>query len=370
MVHRWVIVAALLAALVTEVVAMTLPPNPPSGAPSVAEQIARVYERGLRQINSDLAVALKQTGGAIAADDRGVLTGANFRASRAAALKIRVERRLAELRLATGSALRQSAESSVQLGARQGQAELRRVGLVAPGAKFDLGGFDARAVELAAADMAARLARAAGDHAQRVQDFFRGVSQGPAFGRDADVTGAVAQALITGDFDAARREVRGIIAEGAGLDPLSDSARKIAKTQIDVGGWTGSIREYTEMLVLTRTREATVTARHDRLRTNGVGLVQITGRRSVNFCTRFLGMVFALGPEYQSVDGKTYPLLSSLERKGPPFHPRCSKGTAAYIPSLVSPARAAAADTAEQGYKRALASGTLYTDLRVKERAA
>lgn len=40
------------------------------------------------------------------------------------------------------------------------------------------------------------------------------------------------------------------------------------------------------------------------------------------------------------MDGVAYPALAGLPGGGPPFHPNCSKGTAAYVPELVSASRA------------------------------
>lgn len=364
-------VLSLIAVLVMEVAMATipgLPPVPPQGSPSSAQILARLYSRSLDKINDDLARALKQTGGAIAADERGVLTGDNFRAARAASLKVSVERRLRELRASTAPLARKAAEESVQLGVRQGAEEVRRIGLRAPrgGVNFALGEFDERAVEIAARDMQARLDGAALDHATRAQRVFRAISGGPLFGRDNAVTEAIAGGIISGDYREVREQVRSLLNEATGGD-AEDSYRKVGNRQIQVGGLTTNIRHYTEMLVITRTREATVASRHERLRTNGIGLVQITGRVSVNFCTRFLGMVFALDEASRVVDGRTYPLLSSLQRKGPPFHVQCSKGTAAFVPELVSPRRVQAFERANTSFEFALRNGTLYTDLTVRE---
>lgn len=342
---------------------------PPQGSPGSAAILTQIYSRSLDRINADLAKALEKTGGSIEVDKRGVLTGANFRAARAASLKVSVERELRKLQAQSGPIVRQAAEQAVTLGVRQGAEEVRRLGLSGPGVGFALGEFDRRAVELVAADMQSRLLGAAADHAQRAQSVFRAVSGGSLVGRDNDISGVVASAIVTGDFESAGREMRQLINQAYGGD-AADSIRKIGRKQIEVGGWSGSIAAYADMLLLTRTREATVTARHGRLTQNGIGLVQITGRRSPNFCTRYLGMVFALAPEYQVVNGKTYPLLSSLEKKGPPFHPRCSKGTAAFIPELVSSARVAAAEEANKLYQQAVESNRTLASLTVSEQKA
>lgn len=114
--------------------------------------------------------------------------------------------------------------------------------------------------------------------------------------------------------------------------------RQLGAQIIQVGRAEMSVRSYASLLVRTRTREATVAARHERLLVSGIGLVQITGRVSSNFCTAFIGLVLSLGDE-RVIDGVRYPAIASLPGGGPPFHPNCTKGTAAYIPDLVSAGR-------------------------------
>lgn len=89
---------------------------------------------------------------------------------------------------------------------------------------------------------------------------------------------------------------------------------------------------YAKMVAHTKMRQATCTARHDRLAQHGIDLVIVVGRRSDNFCTEYLNKVF-------SISGKsdTYPPLSSLPGGGPPFHPNCSKSTAPFIEDLATP---------------------------------
>lgn len=115
-------------------------------------------------------------------------------------------------------------------------------------------------------------------------------------------------------------------------------------------------------------REATVTGRHAGLREldRTVGaqlgvrtdLVQITGAVSLNFCTRYLGLVV-------SIDGARdgYPSIDELPGGGPPFHPLCSKGTTVYIEQLVSKGRQGMHTRALQEFRSAQRSGRLTENL-------
>jgi hypothetical protein len=90
-------------------------------------------------------------------------------------------------------------------------------------------------------------------------------------------------------------------------------------------------RDYASMVVRTKTRQATVVARHQRLQQLDLDLVAIIGRISKYFCTAYLGEVYSL-----SGKSTKYPAYSSLPGGGPPFHPNCSKSTRPFIEELAS----------------------------------
>lgn len=151
------------------------------------------------------------------------------------------------------------------------------------------------------------------------------------------VNRAIARGLISGDVRVAEGAIRDLFRDRNA--PERESYRKLGNKIVTVGKAEMTVRAYAMTVVRTRTREATVSARHERLGASGISLVQITGNNSTNFCTAFIGLVCSLAGE-QTIDGVTYPALSSLPNGGPPFHPNCSKGTAAYVPDLVSANRA------------------------------
>lgn len=336
-------------------------PSPRQGAPvSVVDHLGLIYQRAADGVAADLARALRD----LAADPNS--RSAAFRAARAADLSRRIEARLAALGAASRRTLDPAFERAVAMGLRQGvdQANTLR-GQSGPGIDGPLaqGVTDAMlndgAAALFARDTAARLDAAAMRIGSDARTVFRSISAGPLAGaeNEARVNQALAAGLISGDPRAADRAVRDLFRDPTA--PEAESYRRLGARQIEVGGWTGSVGAYAEMLVRTRTREATVSARHDMLAELDIDLVQITGRRSANFCTRYLGLVV-------SVSGRTpgYVALASLPGGGPPFHPNCSKGTAAYDDALVSSERAAAADIARQRYERDLANGLLTSPIR------
>ena len=96
---------------------------------------------------------------------------------------------------------------------------------------------------------------------------------------------------------------------------------------------------YAGMVARTKTREATVKARHERLQQLDLDLVAIVGLVSTHFCTAFLGQVFSL-----SGKSDKYPAYSSLPGGGPPFHPNCSKSTRPFVPELANETQLEQAD--------------------------
>jgi hypothetical protein len=139
-------------------------------------------------------------------------------------------------------------------------------------------------------------------------------------------------------------EVNDLIAQGVisgktgePIRRLRDRLREIHGERITILDRNGDERHfgagyYAKMVIHTRTREASVIARHERLAEQGIDLVTIVGRVSNNFCTAYIDRVFSLSGKHPD-----YPPLASLV-DGPPFHPNCSKSTAPFIEALEDPA--------------------------------
>ncbi len=331
-----------------------LPIVRPGSTLTLERVVVGLYDDAMRQINADLALAIEQL--AESPDRR----SAQFRQGRAAQLQGTFQRRLNALGQRALPGLMNAGEDGFKRGLRQARAQLNDVGLGpvvrAAGSSFSFGVQDRRIVEIAARDMLQRLQSGAGDHAARSVGLFRSLGAGPLFGRDVEVTRIIARGLTTGSPIKADRALRDLFRDPNA--PERESYRRIGAKQITVGGWTGPVRTYTSTVVRTRSREATEAARHERLGENGIELVQIVGATSVNFCTRFLGLVVALG----NAQGG-FPSISELPSSGPPFHPNCSKSTAAYIDGVTSDRREAAHNQAIGAFRRAQSSGNLMKPL-------
>lgn len=355
----WLIPVLLLGAL-----AMPEPRNP-SGVTGANLPLVRqgasvtqtnlligLYDDAAHRINAHAAKAIEELG---------TRRSAEFRLSRAAQLQRQIREVMRQTNARSGAVASVMSRDSYRLGLAQARREMSRIGIRdAVGAAGGDGadGFaliDRSAVELVAQDMAFRLNASLASHADNADRVFRSLSA-ELTGAEPRVNQAIARTLITGDPKEADRAIREVFRDRAA--PVRQSVRRLGAQQIQVGGWTGSVRDYADIVARTRTREATVTARHNRLQSNGLDLVQITGAVSRNFCTRFIGLVVVLGP---ARDG--YPSIHELPKGGPPFHPRCSKGTVMYHPELSSSSRTADHARAAIHFRAAQRTGRLEENL-------
>lgn len=321
---------------------------------AIAQQI-QFYGEAADSINSALSAAITRLASA-AIDSREAYTASQQQQHLA-----RMQQEIAQAMRGVGgvpSSLDEPTRRAVAAAIAQGEAQLRELGLKptdripgSPIAGPRFGLVDRRAVEVIARDTVAKASsdiagsmRAALDSQGRAAgDLFRRLSQsvirdGSSPLRESATNRAIARGLITGNVREANGLLRDIFRDPSAT--IAESYRKLGNQIIQVGRAEMTVRSYASLVVRTRTREATVAARHERLGASGISLVQITGRTSVNFCTAFIGLVVSLTGEQVS-DGVRYPALASLPGGGPPFHPNCTKGTAAYIPDLVSAGRVA-----------------------------
>lgn len=331
-----------------------VPGAPVGGRLSVEAEVVGLYQRAGRIAREDLGRAIQQL-----ADDP-QRSSAQFARNRAAVLLRDLQQAMRRIDAQATRIVGPETERAWRTGLSQAGTQARELGLrdALPGAGGDVSGtLDAANTDAArtvAEDTVARLSAAAEGQAQRAAGLFVSLADATA-STEASVNRAIADGLLTGKRRVAEGELRRIF---AGDEGGLRSFRQLGAEQITVGNWTGPIRTYTSTVVRTRTREATNMARHQRLRDGGLDLVQIGGRVSVNFCTRFLGLVATLGA---ARDG--FPTLASLPSGGPPFHPNCSKSTAAYDPDLVSARRRGDAQKAQQAFERDRGAGKLTEDL-------
>lgn len=296
---------------------------------------------------------------------------ATFREIRAAQLSAQIQSKLDRLGADTSKLLEGPLKNSIDAAIKRGDDELAKIGLPLdasiPGSGASFGLISGEVVEVIAQDTIARasqqitgsLSASMQGHAENARVLFRSLSTSSLTTgnpqAEAQVNTAIARGLISGNPTLADRAIRELFADGS--DDVK-RVRKLGNKYIEVGKATMTVRQYAMTVTRTRMREATVEARHQRLQSRGVNLVQITGRNSTNFCTAFLGLVCSLGPA-PSIEGLQVVSLSSLPGGGPPFHPNCSKGTSPYIHELASSARQANALRASAVYQKRVASGDL-----------
>lgn len=245
--------------------------------------------------------------------------------ARAAELLSQVDQELANLRKMaadwTGTAL----ERSMQRGIRTADEQARQAGIVNAGSplKGTFSVVDRGAAEVLARDTVGDLVKAANSmRSQAATVLHRMAATGVT---NAEVNTILTGGVIEGQPQQAIRELR-------------DALRKVHGEKVTITDKNGNPMEfdsgyYAHMVAVTKTREATVMARHARLADRGIDLVTVVGRVSVNFCTAYIDKVFSLSGTHPK-----YPPVSSLPGGGPPFHPNCTKSTAPFIEGLADPA--------------------------------
>ncbi len=195
---------------------------------------------------------------------------------------------------------------------------------------------DSRTVEVLARDTYADLNKAATSIADRASKVLRSTRQQGL--NESEINKILAGGVIEGKPTETIRNLR-------------ESLRAVHGDEVQIIDKNGNpinfqVGYYAEMVARTKTRQASVTARHEQLQREGLNLVSIIGRVSKNFCTTYLGEVFSL-------DGKSdkYPPLTSLPSGGPPFHPNCSKSTRPFLEELASEKQLTLAEGDEESDK-------------------
>lgn len=332
------------------------------GAPATMEMVlAEMLDSAAQDINIRLATATQKLVGE--PDAR----GPQFRQTREAELLAQVQKIRARYAIESRPLITAANEAAYKAGLANSERQLREMGIkeagdAVGGVSFNL--INERAIEAFATDSAARMNAAINSHSINAVSLFRSFSKGALSGQihERATNDILAKGIISGDPRGAIKELRGLIGNSIGADE-TESYRKVGNKLIEVGKATISVRHYAMTVVRTRTREATTEAQINRQLSVGIDLVQVTGLESENFCTRFLGMVFALRG---ARDG--YPSVSEVGRT--PFHPNCSKTFTAYHPDLVSAGRVDRAEAAGRRFERDKAAGVLFDDLRSRRKAA
>ena len=282
----------------------------------------------------------------------GTVNSQQYKQMRATQLSMQVDTLLHQLKGHTGDWIDRSLPLSFADGVKRANKQAADLGLNVPGRLA--GGF------------------AAIDHGT-VKQFAKDISRDIArdLGDAADNAGKRAKAVLrqTAQLNLGESDIDRILAGGVIEGKPAQTIRNLRDRFREVGDGTVQVRDkngdlinfeagyYASMVARTKTRQATVTARHERLQQLDLDLVSIVGRISVHFCTAFLGQVFSL-----SGRSTRYPAYSSLPGGGPPFHPNCSKSTRPFVAELASPTQLDQADGLDD------ADHLLGTDVSIAQR--
>jgi len=291
-----------------------------SGVPREAgAEIVRLYRRAGREMKK---MVMRPPGGT----EKAIA----FRRARAADLSRQIDAMLADLGKRTNRWIKANAREAYRTGIAAGIRQARAAGVTGEGSAFR-GSFsviDRRSVEVFAADIAADLQQSREAMGKRAKSLLRKTASIKLATSGEEI------ALTEVDID---RILAGGVIEGAPTKAIAELRGELAAQAgetVSIIGKGGTVRDfevgyYADLVVRTKTREATVKARHNRLGELGLDLVVIVGRTSENFCTAFLGQAFSL-----SGKSRKYPAYGGLPGGGPPFHPNCSKSTRPFIDEL------------------------------------
>jgi hypothetical protein len=246
-----------------------------------------------------------------------------FNAARAATQLAQIERILAGLKQDAATWTGEAIPQAFHDGIKRADTQAREVGIV-PDDSALKGSFaliDRGTIDVFARDTYHDLAKAADSMGDRTKRLLRATRQ-----------------VGLSEIDINRILAGGVIA-GKPIDTihaLRDELKKIHGDEVKVIDKNGNpinfeVGYYASMVARTKTRQATVVSRHERLGKLGLDLVAIIGRPSKNFCTAYLGQVYSL-----SGTSSKYPAYSSLPSGGPPFHPNCTKSTRPFVEDLAS----------------------------------
>ncbi len=296
----------------------------PRPSTTLERAVAREYERMAQSVNEEVA---RQTKLLVESPER---RSAQYRRARAAELSAHIDREL----LAFGRSARGSVEEASARARRHGlrlaRRDIREAGLEqaarAAGQSASFAFVNDRAVRVATQDSLFRLASGATDHAENARRVFRTLSESLISSREFEVNRAIIDGIALGDTKGAERKIRELF---RGDDEAQLSYRRLGAKQITVGRAVMPVRHYAETVMITRGAELAVKAGQDAQLDVGLDLQQVVGTSTVNFCTRYLGLVVVLGP---SRDG--YPSIDELPSRGAPFHPRCRKDMRAVMPDV------------------------------------
>lgn len=300
---------------------------------------------------ADYAKALKKI---VVEPPGGTAASQEFHRARAAQLVEQVEALRIDLGAKVSLWVGRNMPRAYRDGRVAAERQAKELGVAVPPIKGSFSVIHARPLQILARDAVADLQTGADMAAKRAKSILRVTSQLKL--GEAQINRILAGGIVEG---APAKTVR----------QLRDELVKVHGETVPVVDKNGDVinfkpRHYAEMVVRSKTREANVTARHERLEEVGLDLVMIIGRRSTNPCSAFLDQVFSL-----SGKSDKYPAFAQLPGGGPPFHPNCTKSTRPFVERLASPRQLEKAEGLADAQKLLgkdfATAGRLYKDLQI-----
>jgi hypothetical protein len=285
-----------------------------SGVPlAAADELAVIYERAAEQLRQWV---LHPPGG--------TSSGQAFRQARSAMLLHQIDTLVAQMGHASSLWIGKNLPQVFRDGIARADAQAKAVGVKPKDSPVQgsFGLIDKRTVEIFAKDIYNDLNNAGKSMGERAKAVLRKTAQRDL--TESQIDRILAGGVITG------QPVQTIHKLRDELTAINGGTVRIIDKNGDPINYSAGY--YASLVVRTKTREATVKARHSRLQDLGLDLVSIVGLVSKNFCTAFLGQVFSL-----SGKSDKYPAIPSGDGyPAPPFHPNCSKSTRPYVEALAS----------------------------------
>lgn len=284
---------------------------------------AGVSQASIRLLSGYYQAASEKIKGWILKPPGGTAASQEWRVARASSLLPQVDAVVMHLKGAASGWVGKAMPAAMKDGIAKANKQAVEAGVRVQGSGIEgsFGGIDHRTAIILARDAAGDLFKAADSMAARAKSVLRQTAQKGL--SESKINEILAGGVIEGEPAATTRALREELRAVHG-DTVTIISKNGNPIEFKVG-------KYAELVAVTKTREATVTARHQRLEEQGMDLAAIVGRISTNFCTAFLGQVFSL-----SGKSSKYPAYGSLPGGGPPFHPRCSKSTRPYVEELAT----------------------------------
>lgn len=285
-----------------------------SGLPqNVVDELAKVYSDAFDRVSK---IVRKPWGTTQSSKE--------WKQARAATLAFQIDRIMVDLKVSVSHFVGKNFSKPFVEGIQRAQTQARDVKIDAPPLSI-AGAFaliDQKSLEVLARDTVSDLTqRSAEKTATQAKMILRRTAQADL--SEAEINRVISKGIIFGTPADAIRDLR-------------DQLRAVTDGKVRINGREYDAGDYARTVIRTKTRQATVTARHDRLQELGLDLVSIVGMVSKNFCTAYLGQVYSL-----SGRSKKYPSIRELPGYGdygavPPFHPNCSKSTRPFVEELAS----------------------------------